>query len=232
MNLVEHNTVRRNSSPLHYNNGAREDELQMVQLESRSLRAFKSSEEYLYAMKEDLAEWLNTLYSLDISVDDFMEKLETGVVLCRHANNLMQKGRKMKSIPTGIELPEKDVVYRVNVEPKTFHARDNVSNFIAWCRKMKIHECLLFETDDLVLRKNERSFILCLLEVARKGSQFGVTVPLLVQMEQEIDREIQNETECDKQESYCGDESNPQTTENNLKHLHERVSDVACALCH
>nr|CAD7426433.1 unnamed protein product [Timema monikensis] len=53
--------------------------------DSRSFRPFKSSEEYLYAMKEDLAEWLNTLYpELDITVDNFMEKLETGVAICKN----------------------------------------------------------------------------------------------------------------------------------------------------
>lgn len=54
-----------------------------VLLEARPYRPFKSGEEYLLAMKEDLAEWLQTMYpSLDINVDNFMEKLETGVVLC------------------------------------------------------------------------------------------------------------------------------------------------------
>lgn len=51
-------------------------------LEPRPFRPFKTSEEYLYAMKEDLAEWLNNLYSLDINVDNFFERLETGEVLC------------------------------------------------------------------------------------------------------------------------------------------------------
>ena len=47
----------------------------------------------------------------------------------------------------------------------SFFARDNVSNFIQWCRLVGVYECLLFETDDLVLRKNEKSLIVCLLEV-------------------------------------------------------------------
>lgn len=51
-------------------------------LEPRPFRPFKTSEEYLYAMKEDLAEWLNNLYNLDINVDNFFERLETGEVLC------------------------------------------------------------------------------------------------------------------------------------------------------
>lgn len=53
----------------------------------------------------------------------------------------------------------------LQVKSKSFFARDNVHNFIQWCRLLGIYECLLFETDDLVLRKNEKSFILCLLEV-------------------------------------------------------------------
>jgi len=59
--------------------------LQMAQLvESRSFRPFKSSEEYLYAMKEDLAEWLNGLYpELYINVNNFMDRLDTGVALCK-----------------------------------------------------------------------------------------------------------------------------------------------------
>lgn len=55
-----------------------------VLLESRSYRPFKSSEEYLYAMREDLAEWLNTLYpEILINVDNFMDRLDTGVALCK-----------------------------------------------------------------------------------------------------------------------------------------------------
>lgn len=54
-----------------------------VLLEARAFRPFKSSEEYLYAMKEDLAEWFQTLYPhLRISVDNFLDRLETGVALC------------------------------------------------------------------------------------------------------------------------------------------------------
>ena len=42
--------------------------------------------EFLYAMKEDLGDWLGGLYGVDISADEFFEKLETGTLLCRHAN--------------------------------------------------------------------------------------------------------------------------------------------------
>ncbi|XP_053215039.1 GAS2-like protein 2A [Panonychus citri] len=185
---------------------------------SRSYRNFRSNEEYLWAMKEDLAEWLNNLYEININADNFIHKLETGVILCRYANDVINKalsiGHKFndakdsggngndagkggggadsnnnnQAIYKGDELR-----YRANAKPKTFQARDNVSNFISWCKSLKIHDCLLFETDDLVLGKNEKSFILCLLEVSRKCTAFGMVAPLIVQMEQEIDRELNSE---------------------------------------
>lgn len=52
------------------------DPLQLM--ERRQLRQFSRADEYLYAMKEDLAEWLNLLYGIDIDADSFMDVLETG----------------------------------------------------------------------------------------------------------------------------------------------------------
>ncbi|XP_033102213.1 GAS2-like protein 2 isoform X2 [Anneissia japonica] len=166
------------------------------------IRSYKSRDEYLFAMKEDLAEWLDNLYSIDIQPENFVEKLETGIVLCQHANSIKKQAVAWKDIQLTnkngcsdqIRIPSEEVKYRGNAQPGTFVARDNISNFIYWCRhSLGVHDVLLFETDDLVMRKNIRSFILCLLEVARKGARFGMLVPMLIQLEQEIDREIASE---------------------------------------
>nr|XP_016937043.1 GAS2-like protein pickled eggs [Drosophila suzukii]XP_016937044.1 GAS2-like protein pickled eggs [Drosophila suzukii] len=179
----------------------------MAMLEARPYRPFKSSEEYLEAMKEDLAEWLSTLYpELSINAENFMDRLDTGVALCKHANYVRQAAedylarrqarnksmtRSMTSGLAGPILAMGNVHYLPAAKSGTFFARDNVSNFITWCRKsLKIIECLLFETDDLIMRKNEKHVILCLLEVARRGAKFGMLAPMLVQMERQIDREI------------------------------------------
>lgn len=53
-------------------------------LERKSYRPFRNNEEYLVAMKEDLAEWLNTLYNdLDLNAENFISRVETGAILCR-----------------------------------------------------------------------------------------------------------------------------------------------------
>uniref|UniRef100_A0A8W7PNW8 Uncharacterized protein n=1 Tax=Anopheles coluzzii TaxID=1518534 RepID=A0A8W7PNW8_ANOCL len=124
----------------------------------------------------------------------------------RHANNVrvaaeqyvarrMARNKSMtKSITSGLAGPilsMGNVHFLAAAKSGTFFARDNVSNFITWCRKsLQILECLLFETDDLIMRKNEKHVILCLLEVARRGAKFGMLAPMLVQMERQIDREI------------------------------------------
>ncbi|NWJ08196.1 GA2L2 protein, partial [Crypturellus undulatus] len=152
----------------------------------QSIRPYKSSEQYLYAMKEDLAEWLKELYGLDIEAGTFVRALETGAALCAHANN---RARRLRLPATGVTCNDA-------AQPGTFQARDNVSNFIRWCRKeMGIKEVLMFETEDLVLRKNEKNFVLCLLEVARRASRFGMSAPTLVQMEEDIEEELRQELE-------------------------------------
>ncbi|CAH1163127.1 unnamed protein product [Phaedon cochleariae] len=239
-----------------------------VLLEARPFRPFRSSEEYLYAMKEDLAEWLQTMYPhLNIAVENFMGKLETGVALCEHANALKVQAQEYvekkqakkvmtRSVTGSLAVAQAivkiaEVKYFNTAKPGTFFARDNVSNFINWCRNsLKIIECLLFESDDLIMRKNEKHVILCLLEVARRGAKFGMLAPMLVQMERQIDREIaadqkklgvnfnegldnQNVLDDDDDDSDLEDEETvlmygpaPQIVTNDLKSLDEMVRDL------
>ncbi|NWU95079.1 GA2L1 protein, partial [Upupa epops] len=165
---------------------------------SKSIRPFRSSEEYLEAMKEDLAEWFNTLYDLDLQADTFLESLATGGHLCHHANTVTRAARDFQrrhpEAAARLRLPRADVVFQAkNVAPGSFVARDNVSNFIRWCRHdLGIQDVLMFETNDLVLKKNEKNVVLCLLEVARRGSKFGMLAPMLIQMEEEIDEEMRD----------------------------------------
>ncbi|NXX45970.1 GA2L2 protein, partial [Tricholaema leucomelas] len=163
-----------------------------------SIRPYRSSQQYLYAMKEDLAEWLKEMYDLDIEVGTFMEVLETGAVLCSHANNVThvagEFARACPDVARHLHLPTAGVTCNLTAQPGTFQARDNISNFIQWCRKeMDIQDVLMFETEDLVLRKNEKNFVLCLLELSRRAARFGLRAPTLVQMEEEIEEEMRQE---------------------------------------
>lgn len=109
----------------------------------------------------------------------------------------------------------------------SFFSRDNTEKFIQFCRRLGVHQHLLFESDDLgthtrcyitdtvdrsasvnrvtvsralrryvytfsfciVLQNKPRNVVLCLMEVSRLASRFGLEPPGLVQMEKEIDAE-------------------------------------------
>ena len=88
-----------------------------------------------------------------------------------------------------------------NAKSQSFYARDNVCNFIKWCRFLQVREAVIFESEDLVLHNNQRNVILCLLEVARiVCTKYGfVHVPGLVQLEKEIDQEIEREEQAKQQ---------------------------------
>ena len=80
-------------------------------------------------------------------------------------------GSRKNSSAKYYEVPPYEVVFKTEVVSGSFFARDNIHNFIRWCRDLGVHEVLLFEADDLVLRKNEKHVIFALLEVARRGAR-------------------------------------------------------------
>ncbi|XP_040272607.1 GAS2-like protein 1 [Bufo bufo] len=216
------------------------DQSQIQSSASKSIRPFRSSEEYLEAMKEDLTDWLNMLYDLDMEATTFLEALETGYTLCQHANNLNRLARDFKvqypDAAATMRLPQKEVTFQVKgAVPGSFIARDNVSNFIGWCRKeLGIPEVLMFETNDLVLRKGEKSFVLCLLEVARRGARFGMPAPILIQMEEEIEEELSRGRPNADQKGYPRPQmpARPPRTLCDLKNLDELVREIlGCCRC-
>nr|XP_040052456.1 GAS2-like protein 1 [Gasterosteus aculeatus aculeatus] len=193
---------------------------------SKSIRPFKSSEEYLYAMKEDLAEWLNTLYDLDVTADTFMDGLGTGCALCRHANNVNRAAHDFQleypEAAQSMKMPSKEVVFQSrSVVCGSFVARDNVSNFISWCRQeLWIKDVLMFETNDLVERCNEKNFVLCLLEVARRGSKFGMLAPMLIQLEEEIEEEIRDQESLRIDEGEPAEQNSPSRSFSRKESIH------------
>jgi len=52
----------------------------------RSVQQYRSTDEYVVVMKEDLADWFNELYDLTITADQLLDTLQTGTLLCRYAS--------------------------------------------------------------------------------------------------------------------------------------------------
>lgn len=165
-------------------------------------------DELFQVMTEDVLEWLVKLYpnlTEELNFDNFFDRLSDGVLLCHHAtelhNQLLSKvsettsrsNLRVSGVP--VKLPTCAPNYQTRGlqtanATSSFVARINVANFIAWCRYLGMPDSILFESEDLVCKKNPRNVIVCLLELARLGGHLGMAIPELVQLEVEIDEQI------------------------------------------
>jgi growth arrest-specific protein 2 len=59
-------------------------------MDMESIKSYSNTDEYLFAMREDLAERFNSMYSIDLNAETFIESMENGVLICKHAKQIMK----------------------------------------------------------------------------------------------------------------------------------------------
>ena len=175
-----------------------EDQEHEVRKEETKRRLLEAEREALAAIKADLAEWLSRILDAPLlTAEGFMSGLDTGVLLCRlaqriqtRASELQEEQGKGAAPPPTLEVPMGRVACFKEAEKESFYARDNASNFISWCRQLGVGEAVLFESEGLVMHRDERRVVLCLLEVARRAAaRLRLPTPNLIRMEMEMDQE-------------------------------------------
>ncbi|XP_037086821.1 growth arrest-specific protein 2-like [Pollicipes pollicipes] len=146
-----------------------------------------AQERHLLPLKEDVTDWLNATLGTDhIDVNNYMAVLDNGLLLCRLAKIIADQAARTHTLA----MPAPTFKFRCwdRARSRSFFARDNVYNFLQFCRLVGCQENFLFETDGLVLHTQPRGVLLCLLELGRRSSRY-IEPPVLVQLEQEIDEQ-------------------------------------------
>ena len=109
------------------------------------------------------------------------------------ATAALESGKKLN-----FTVPMAALSCSTKAERGSFFARDNAANFISWCRELGMEEAVIFESEGLVLHKDEKRVILCLLDVARYAERVGISPPELVRMEREIEQMEASEGEGER----------------------------------
>uniref|UniRef100_T1JCK6 GAR domain-containing protein n=1 Tax=Strigamia maritima TaxID=126957 RepID=T1JCK6_STRMM len=154
-------------------------------------RMLELQEKHLIPLKDDLADWLNKTLAVDfITPENFLHVLDNGVIVCKLVK-IIQRKIEERSRRGSIQeiVPPFNFKCWENAKSESFYARDNVDNFLKWCRKYGVREAVLFESDGLVLHSQQRTVVLCLLELGRVASRQGMEPPGLIKLENEIDAE-------------------------------------------
>ena len=119
-------------------------------------------------MKREVCQWLKETLELDITPQTFFETLDTGVVLCQLVDKIQEKVKTLEEAGEQVhcKIPLDPISYHADAQKNNFRAQENIKHFISWCRRLGVPNGCIFDTDDLVQHKQERTILLCLLDVS------------------------------------------------------------------
>ena len=182
----------------------------------------------LNLMKRDVCVWLSETLQLDISPENFMDMLDTGVVVCKLVVLIQEKARALDEAgeEVGCSVPLKTFKFHEGAKKATFQARENTKHFLDWCRGVGVRDDFVFESNGLVEHADEKRVLLCLLEVSRYARKLHIKPPNIISMEQEA----VSETESQRREETVKPEDNVAASSDEVSTPIEPAADDSAKL--
>ena len=126
---------------------------------SLSFERKDAERERINDLAKEVCQWLSQILDVQITPENYLDKLDTGVELCKLQNKLVEGGEEAK------------IRYNANAKKNSIHAQENITHFIEWCKGF-IHNDEVLESNDLVDHKSELKcqtrVLLCLDKVRKR----------------------------------------------------------------
>ena len=135
----------------------------------------------------EVCQWLSQTLDVEITPENFADKLDSGVELCKLQNKLVAGGDEAK------------ITFNANAKSKSMHAQENITHFIEWCKGF-IHSDEVFESNDLVDHKSERKCQMRVLSCLQKVKHKYSSVPESIKEVPNLISEPEGDNEEEKQE--------------------------------
>ena len=122
---------------------------------------------WIYDLAMEVCQWLSQILDVKITPENYIDKLDTGVELCKLQNILVAGGE------------EASINYNANAKKNSMHARQNITLFTEWCKGF-INKDRVFESNDLIYHKNElkcQTRVLSCLNKVKKRYASDTNIP-------------------------------------------------------
>ena len=115
-------------------------ECNSFEVDEMSLKISKDSEKHLIPIVEDIAEWLSNMFEQEIKVENFLDMLDNGSLICHLAKRIqttsenftLKKASQSDYTEEHKPLPKFENKIHLNAKKESFQARDNAANFIRY----------------------------------------------------------------------------------------------------
>ena len=112
-----------------------------------SSRISEQSAKNFIPLIEDVAEWLAKLFEKDIDVDNFMDELDNGYLICQLAEKVLEASDRFYAKDNILEanstspLPKLKFKKHKHATKESFLARENAANFLRFVCRLCISCC-------------------------------------------------------------------------------------------